>query len=59
VIAARRLVASLSLVVVVPVCVVLAYLGHAAGLYPLLAVPLALAGWLVVTTALLFFLVSG
>ncbi|MFB6120891.1 MAG: hypothetical protein ABEJ68_07240 [Halobacteriaceae archaeon] len=50
----RRLVASLSLLVVVPVCVTLAYLGHAAGYYPFLAVPLALAGLLVVTYAVLF-----
>ena len=55
----RRLVASLSLVVVVPVCVVLAYAGHEAGLYSVLAVPVALAVLLVVASALLFVAVSA
>jgi hypothetical protein len=55
----RRLVASLSLLLVVPTCIALAYLGYEAGLYPYLAVPLALAALLAVSIALVFVVVSG
>lgn len=56
---ARRLVASLSLLVVVPLCIALAYLGHSAGLYPYVFVPLALVGLLAAAVVVLFVLVSG
>jgi len=57
-VSARRRAASLALVIVVPVCVTLAYFGHAAGLYPRLAVPAALAGLLGLAAALLFAVLS-